>query len=55
VLVDFAVAFLPVVELAGAQLDPAEEAAVGDLGLVAPAADEVNEIVADLMGNPASV
>jgi hypothetical protein len=55
VLVDFAVTFLPVVELAGAQLDPVEEAAVGDLGLIAPAADEVDELVAALVGNPASV
>jgi len=55
VLVDFAVAFLPVLELAGAQLDPVEEAAVGDLGLVAPATDEVDEVVADVVGNPASV
>jgi hypothetical protein len=55
VLVDFAVAFLPVVELAGAQLDPVEEAAVRDVGLVAPAADEVDEVIADIVGNPVSI
>jgi len=54
VLVDFAVAFLPVVELAGAQLDPAEETAGRDLGLVGPGADEVDELIADIVRNPAS-
>jgi hypothetical protein len=55
VLVDFAVAFLPVVELAGAQADPANEAADADLGLVAPDADEVNEVIPGVRGNPASL
>jgi hypothetical protein len=54
VLVDLTVAFLPVVELAGAQLDPAEETAGGDLGLVAPGADEVDELIARIVGNPAT-
>jgi hypothetical protein len=55
VLVDFAVAFFPVVELAGAQLDPAQEAADADLGFVAPAAYEVQELISDIVGNPASL
>jgi len=55
VLVDFAVALLPIVELAGTQFDPAEEAADGDLGLVAPGADEVHKLIADIVGNPASL
>jgi hypothetical protein len=54
VLVDLAVALLPVVELAGAQLDPAEEAAGGDVGPVTPGADEVDELIAEVVGNPAS-
>jgi hypothetical protein len=54
VLVDPAVAFFPVVELAGAQFDPAEETAGRDLGLVAPGADEVDELIAGIVGNPAS-
>jgi hypothetical protein len=54
VLVDFAVALAPVVELAGAQLDPVEETAGRDLGLVAPGADEVDELIANIVGNPAS-
>jgi len=53
-LVDFAVAFFPVVELAGAQPDPAEETASGDLGLVTPGADEVDEFITNVGENPAS-
>jgi hypothetical protein len=55
VLVDFAVALFPVVELAGTQADPAEEAAGGDLGLVGPGVDEVDELVAGIVRNPASL
>ena len=55
VLVDFAIAFSPVVELAGAQRDPVEETAGRDLGLVAPGADEVDELIANVVGNPASL
>jgi hypothetical protein len=55
VLVDFAVAFFPVMELAGAQRDPVEETAGRDLGLVAPGADEVDELIANVVGNPASL
>jgi hypothetical protein len=54
VLVDFAIAFFPIMELAGAQLDPVEEAAIRDLGLVAPGADEIDEFIAGIVGNPAS-
>jgi hypothetical protein len=54
VFVDFAVALLPVMKLAGAQRDPVQEAAVRDLGLIAPGADEVDELVAGIVGNPAS-
>ena len=53
VLVDFAVAFLPVVELGSAQADPAEEAADGNLGLVGPGVDEIDEVIAGVMGHPA--
>jgi hypothetical protein len=55
VLVDFAVAGLPVVELAGAQADPAEKTAGRDLGLVGPGANEVDEVIADVGLNPASL
>jgi hypothetical protein len=55
VLVDFAVALFPVIKLAAAQLDPGAEAADGDLGLVAPGADEIDEFIPDIVGNPASL
>ena len=54
VLVDLAEALLPVVELAGADADPGEEAADGDLGLVAPGADEIDDLVAGVVGDPAA-
>ena len=54
VLVDLAVARLPVVELAGADTDPEQEAADGDLGLIGPGAHEVHDLVARVVGDPAS-
>ena len=54
VLVDFAEAAFPVVELAGADADPGEEACHGDLRLVAPGADEIDDLVAGVVGNPAA-
>src|SRR5437588_301695 len=54
VFVDFAKAQLPIVEFAGSDADPGEEAARGDVRLVGPRADEVNDLIAGVMGNPAS-
>jgi len=54
VFVDFAEAVLPVVELAGADADPGQEATDGNLRLVAPAADEIDDGVAGIGGNPAA-
>jgi hypothetical protein len=54
VLVDFAVALFPIVELAGAQADPTEKAAGGDIGFVGPGVDEIDEVVTSIVGNPAS-
>ena len=54
VLVDLAEALHPVVELAGADADPGQEATDGDVGLVAPGADEIDELVAGVVGNPAA-
>ena len=53
--VDFTEAFFPIVKLAGAQADPTEKAAGGDLGLIGPGADEINEVVAGIVGNPAAL
>jgi len=55
VLVDLAEALLPIVELAGADTDPGEEASDGDIGFVAPGADEVDEFVAGVVGDPAAL
>ena len=54
VFVDLAEAVLPVVELAGADADPGEEAAGGDVGLVGPGTDEIDDLVAGVVGNPAA-
>ncbi len=55
VLVDLAKAFLPVVELALGQAHPGEEATSRDAGLVAPVADEIDDGVAGVVGNPTAL
>jgi len=55
VLVDFAEAFAPIVELAIADADPGGEATSRDVGLVAPIADEVNDGVAGIVGDPSAL
>jgi hypothetical protein len=54
VFVDLAEAFFPVVELAGADADPGEEATDGDVRLVAPDADEIDDGVTGVVRDPAS-
>jgi hypothetical protein len=54
VLVDLAEALFPVVELARADADPGQEATDRDLGLVAPGADEIDELVTGVVGDPAT-
>jgi hypothetical protein len=54
VLVDLAVALSPVVELACAQTEPADESLDGEFGAVGPVVDEVDDFVAGVVGNPAS-
>jgi hypothetical protein len=54
-LVDLAETQLPVVELAGADADPGQEATDGNVRLVAPAADEIDELVADIVSDPAAL
>ncbi|MFZ1008131.1 MAG: hypothetical protein WAN65_14925, partial [Candidatus Sulfotelmatobacter sp.] len=55
VFVDLAEAANPVVELAGADADPGQEATDGDVRLVAPGADEIDELVAGVVGNPTAL
>jgi hypothetical protein len=52
VLIDLAEALFPVVELAGADADPGEEATSRDVGLVAPGADEINDFITGVGGGP---
>lgn len=53
--VDLPVALLPVVELAGTKFHPAEQAAGGNFGAFCPVADVVDDLVASIVGDPASL
>jgi hypothetical protein len=53
VFVDCAEAMFPVVELAGGESDPLEEATSREFGLVAPVANEVDDGVAGVVRGPA--
>ena len=55
VLVDFAVTFLPVKVLAGAEPDPANDLAGWDLGFLFPSSDIVDDGFADVLGKPLSI
>jgi hypothetical protein len=55
VFVGLAVAVLPGVPLGGGDAEPEEEADNGDAGFAGPAVDEVDDVVAGIVGNPASV
>lgn len=54
VFVGFSEASFPIVEFAGSDAEPREEATSGDVGLVAPVADEIDELVAGIVWHPAS-
>jgi len=55
VFVDLAVTVLPGMPLGGSNPDPEQEAGDGDAGLVGPAVDEIDDVVAGVVGNPESV
>jgi hypothetical protein len=55
VLVGLAVAVLPRVPLGGGDPEPQEEASDGDARLAGPAVDEIDDLVAGVVGNPESV
>ena len=44
----------PSLELAGADADPGHEPRQGNLGLVAPGADEIDDLIARVVGHPAA-
>src|SRR6478672_13750575 len=52
VLVHLPVAFPPVVELAGGDVEPLDEAPGADLGLLRPAPDEIHDLVPCVMRGP---
>src|SRR6478672_6003510 len=52
VLVHPAVAFPPIVELAGGDVEPLDEPSGADLGLLRPAPDKIHDLVPRLMRNP---
>jgi hypothetical protein len=54
VLVDLAEALAPVFVLAAADADPGQEARDRDLGFVGPGADEIDDLVAGVVGDPAA-
>jgi len=53
VLVDLAEALFPIVELAGTDADPGQETRDRDLGFVRPRADEIDDLIARVVGDPA--
>lgn len=52
VLIDLAVALLPVVILAGGYAQPVNKVRHSDAGALGPAFDEVNHRITDIMGDP---
>jgi hypothetical protein len=54
VLVDFAEARDPVLVFAAADADPGQEARDGDIGFVRPGANEIDEFIARVVGDPAA-
>ena len=48
------IAVFPGIPLGGTDADPQEEATDGDVRLVAPGADEINDGVAGVVGDPAA-
>jgi len=54
VLVDLAEAADPIVIFAGADADPGQKPRDRDVGFARPGADEIDDRVARIMGNPAA-
>ena len=55
VLIDFSIPLFPVEVLAVANADPADNSTGGDLCLLFPLVNVVDNFVADIMGNPLTV
>jgi hypothetical protein len=52
VLIDLAIAILPGMPLGRGDANPEEEAGDSDAGFAGPAVDEIDDLVAGVMGNP---
>ena len=52
VLVYFAVAVSPVVKLAAADAEPANQSSGADLRFIGPAPDEIHDLIAHVMRDP---
>jgi hypothetical protein len=55
VFVDLAEAAGPVVELAAGDAEPGDEARERDVGFVGPGADEIDDLVARVVGDPGAL
>jgi len=55
VFVDLAEAFDPIMVFAWTDADPGQKVRSGDLALVGPRADEINDLVASVVGYPAAL
>ena len=53
--VDLAKTLDPIVVLAGADADPGQKVRRGDIALVGPGADEIDDLVAGVVGDPAAL
>ncbi len=53
-LVGLTVSFLPIMKLAGAQPEPRQQTLGGQLGPFRPMLDIIDDVVAGIVGNPAS-
>ena len=51
-LVHLAVAIAPVVQLAGRDIEPLDEASGADLGLLRPTPDEIHDLVPRMVRDP---
>jgi hypothetical protein len=54
VLIDLAEAQDPILEFAAGDADPGEETRDGDVGFVSPGANEIDEVVARVVRDPAA-
>jgi len=55
VFVDFAVPLFPVIEFPGLNADPGDDLFCGNRGAFLPVSDVVDDVIADIVGNPASI